>query len=173
LTTKGTLVDGYGMRRLGCLILIALATAAPAVVRAQDRGVGLGALAGEPTGITAKFWETPDSALDFAAAWSLVDDGIFQLHADWLWSAFGLLEAQNGKVPLYLGFGFRFEFVDIDQTSNDTQFAVRFPLGIDFMSRRRRVDFFAEIVPILELTPETAFDLDGGVGVRYWFRQGL
>jgi hypothetical protein len=161
------------MRRRCVSVLLALALAAPGSVRAQDRGVGLGLLVGEPTGFAAKVWETPTSALDFGAAWSLADDGAFRLHADWLWNAYGWLDLEEGKLPLYLGFGFRFVFRDVDATSQNTQFGVRFPLGIDFMARRRRYDLFAEIVPVLQLTPETAFDLEGGVGLRYWFRQGL
>jgi len=161
------------MQRWCGSILLVLAIVAPGMTRAQDRGVGLGVLVGEPTGLAAKFWETHTSALDFGAAWSLADDGVFRLHADWLWNAYGWLQVEQGKLPLYVGFGFRFVFREIDPTSHDTQFGVRFPLGIDFMARRKRFDIFGEIVPVLELTPDTAFDLDGGVGIRYWFRQGL
>lgn len=168
----GKMLEGSGMRRRCSLILLALAAMVPGVVHAQDRGVGLGVLVGDPTGISAKVWETHTSALDAGAAWSLSQNGVFQLHADWLWNAYGWLELEHGKLPLYVGFGFRFLFRDLDAT-NTTQFALRFPLGIDFMSRRRRFDVFAEIVPVLELTPENAFNLDGGVGIRYWFKQGL
>jgi hypothetical protein len=31
------------------------------------------------------------------------------------------------------------------------------------------VDIFLELVPILDLAPETDFDLGGGIGARFWF----
>ena len=44
----------------------------------------------------------------------------------------------------------------------------RFPFGIGKTLDNAPVEFFLEIVPILDLAPDTEFDLNGAVGVRYY-----
>ena len=132
-------------------------------VNAQDRGFGLGIILGQPTGVSGKYWTNGQNAFDFAAAWSFSENGNLLLQADYVWHMFRLIQVSEGKLPLYVGVGGEITF------ANRTRVGVRVPVGLDYLFANAPVDIFLEIVPILELVPETDFDLAGGVGVRYWF----
>lgn len=130
---------------------------------AQDHGFGMGIVLGEPTGLSAKLWTSSDNAFDFAAAWSFRGDGNLLLQADYVWHFFNLMPVSSGKLPLYIGIGGRVILAD------DPEFGVRIPVGIDYLFADAPIDVFLEIVPILDLSPETDFGVGGGLGIRYWF----
>ncbi len=140
-------------------------------VTAQDRGFGMGIVLGEPTGLSAKLWTSSDNAFDFAAAWSFkkyhhndnLNDGSLLLQADYVWHFFNLMPVSSGKLPLYIGIGGRVVLAD------DPRFGVRIPIGIDYLFADAPIDVFLELVPILDLSPETDFGVSGGLGIRYWF----
>jgi hypothetical protein len=130
---------------------------------AQDHGFGMGLILGEPTGLSAKLWTGGDNAFDFAAAWSFKGDGNLLLQADYVWHFFNLMPVPSGKLPLYIGIGGRVILAD------DPRFGVRIPIGIDYLFADAPIDVFLELVPILDLSPETDFGVGGGIGIRYWF----
>ncbi len=126
-------------------------------------GVGLGLIAGEPTGVSVKFWLDDTAAIDGAVAVSLADNNPFQVHADYLIhsnsSAAGADEVK-GSLPWYYGLGGRIK---------NNRFGVRVPVGITYLFNSVPMDLFAEIVPILDLTPSTDLALNGAIGIRYYF----
>jgi hypothetical protein len=130
---------------------------------AQERSFGLGIILGEPTGVSGKLWTTGENAFDFAAAWSFKGDGHLLLQADYVWHMFRLISVSSGKLPFYVGIGGRVVLAD------DALLGVRVPLGLDYMFADAPIDIFLELVPILDLAPETDFDLGGGIGARFWF----
>jgi hypothetical protein len=138
---------------------------------AQDHGFGMGLILGEPTGLSAKLWTSSDNAFDFAAAWSFKkyhhndnhNDGSVLLQADYVWHFFNLMPVSSGKLPLYIGIGGRVVL------AHDPNFGVRIPVGIDYLFADAPIDVFLELVPILDLSPETDFGVGGGLGIRYWF----
>ena len=132
-------------------------------VTAQDHGFGMGLILGEPTGLSAKLWTSGDNAFDFAAAWSFKGDGHLLLQADYVWHFFNLMPVSSGKLPLYIGIGGRVVLAD------DPSFGIRIPIGIDYLFADAPIDVFLELVPILDLSPETDFGVGGGIGIRYWF----
>lgn len=132
-------------------------------VTAQDHGFGMGLILGEPTGLSAKLWTSSDNAFDFAAAWSFKGDGNLLLQADYVWHFFNLMPVPSGKLPLYIGIGGRVVLAD------DPSFGIRVPIGIDYLFADAPIDVFLELVPILDLSPETDFGVGGGLGIRYWF----
>lgn len=132
-------------------------------VRAQQSGFGIGIILGEPTGVSFKSWIAPNGAIDAAVAWSLRTD-YMHLHADYLRHSFKLIDVSQGKLPVYYGLGAKIVF------ANDPIFGARIPLGLDYLFEDAPLDIFAEIVPELELIPETRGNLAGGVGIRYYFK---
>ena len=49
-----------------------------------------------------------------------------------------------------------------------SQAGLRLPLGLSYlMNQTYRI--FAEIVPVVRFAPDTGGDVDGGIGVRYYF----
>ena len=142
---------------LGLMMILAKPAAA------QDHGFGMGLILGEPTGLSAKLWTSSDNAFDFAAAWSFKGDGNLLLQADYVWHFFELMPVPSGKLPLYIGIGGRVVLAD------DPSFGIRVPIGIDYLFADAPIDVFLELVPILDLSPETDFGVGGGLGIRYWF----
>lgn len=144
-------------------------------VRADD-GFGIGIILGEPTGISFKHWLNKDQAIDAAAAWSFSENDSFQLHADYLFHDFGILKPADfgGRLPLYIGIGGRLKLEDHDNNNgrnhDDALLGVRIPFGISYLSTKYPFDIFAEIVPVLDVVPDTEFDLNGAIGARFYFR---
>ncbi len=129
----------------------------------QGKGFGLGIILGEPTGLSAKLWTGSENAFDFAAAWSFKGDGNLLLQVDYVWHSFNLINVSSGRLPLYYGIGGRAIL------SDDPVVGVRIPVGLDYQFADAPIDIFLELAPILDLVPETDFDLGGGIGVRFWF----
>ncbi len=141
-------------------------------ITAQDHGFGMGLILGEPTGISAKLWTSNDNAFDFAVAWSFNNyhhdnhhnnNGDILFQADYVWHFFNAISVSSGKLPIYVGIGGRVVFAD------DPSFGIRIPIGINYLFADAPIDVFLELVPILDLSPETDFGVGGGLGIRYWF----
>lgn len=153
-------------RTLTILIACALGLAALAPAASADRGsTGLGIIVGEPTGISFKQWLDGRNAIDAAAAWSFADEGAAHLHLDYLWHFFDRIEdVESGSFPLYIGIGGRVKFDE-----DDALLGARIPLGVNFILDEAPFDFFLEVVPILDLAPDTDFRLNAALGARYYF----
>lgn len=132
-------------------------------INAQNKGAGLGLIIGEPTGFSFKYWMSSTSAVDAALAWSFVDNGAFHIHADYLLHSFDLIRVPEGKMPFYYGIGGRLK------TTDDARLGVRVPLGLAYLFQKAPVDIFLEVVPILDLTPQTDFRINAAIGARYFF----
>ena len=130
---------------------------------AQDSGFGLGIIIGEPTGISVKQWTGSRTAIDGAIAWSFDDESALHLHGDLLYHSFNPPGINRGKFAWYYGIGGRVKFED------DSKIGVRVPLGMDYFFGTAPLDFFFEIVPILDLAPSTDFGLNAAIGIRYFF----
>ena len=124
---------------------------------------GLGIILGEPTGISLKSWQSDEIAYDAALAWSFGKEGSVHIHVDYLLHNYELIRTINSYTPVYYGIGGRI------QTKDETALGVRLPLGINFRSRKIPIDIFIEFVPALNIIPNTEFDLEGGIGARYYF----
>jgi len=126
---------------------------------------GLGIIVGEPTGLSGKLWLGKTTAIDGAVAWSFEGEDAFHLHMDYLLHSFDLIRVDKGKLPLYYGIGGRIKFDEED----NARVGLRIPVGLEYIFTGERVDIFLEIVPLLDLIPDTDFSLNGGIGVRYFF----
>jgi len=166
------------MRYRAIVAALIIAFAAPALAQTQepttpsrshhggyDHGkIGLGVIFGEPTGLSGKIWTTSRTAFDFGAAWSFQGDGHFHLHADYLFHNFDYFDVDKGALPFYIGIGGRVRFQD-----GDDRFGVRFVVGIEYFFEDWPMAAFVEVVPILDLAPETEGDINGGLGIRFYF----
>ncbi len=151
------------MRRTAVLTVVA-ASVIFAASAASARDFGLGATVGEPTGISAKTWFNDRSAMDFALAWSLDEDEAFNFHADYLIHDYRVFNVTRGALPLYYGIGGRL------LNTSDTRVGIRGVIGLDYLFSSSPLDLFLEVAPVLDLTPGTQMDLEGGVGMRFYFR---
>ena len=150
------------MTRMKKAFFIALLGIFSLTMSAQDSGFGAGVIFGEPTGLSLKSWLSSKNAVDAAVTWSAIDDYLY-VHADFLIHNFSIIDVSDGKLPLYFGLGGKVGF------GNDVSIGVRIPIGLDYMFSGAPLDIFVEIVPGLTIVSDVGFDIDGGIGIRYWF----
>jgi hypothetical protein len=137
-----------------------------ASLRAQEAPgqLGLGLYIGTPFGFSAKYLIDRRNAVDFAIG---AQGDNLDLHADLLTHFRGFSPQPSlGRLAPYLGLGFKIA----DQS--DVLFGIRYVGGVACLMRNTPVEVFAEIVPVLRLTPSLGSNLDGGVGLRYYFGAG-
>jgi len=157
--------ETVNMRRTILLVLVMLLSLF-ALTNAQGHKFGLGIIVGEPTGPSFKYWTSGSTAIDGAVAWSMAENAGMHLHADYLfYHNFSLIEVEKGRLPLYIGVGGRIRFAD----HGDDRIGVRVPVGLEYIFPSNQVDLFLEIVPILDLAPDTDLDFNAALGVRYFF----
>jgi hypothetical protein len=130
---------------------------------AAQGNFGIGIILGEPTGVSGKLWLTDRSAVDMAAAWSFSDEEAFHLHADYLLHNFDLISVSQGRLPIHFGVGARVKFED------ESKLGVRVPVGLTYIFDGAPLDIFFEIVPILDLIPDTDFEANAAIGIRFFF----
>jgi|AntRauTorcE11898_2_1112593.scaffolds.fasta_scaffold20424_1 hypothetical protein len=145
---------------LSILISLLMAFSLSNTADAQSRysNTELGIILGEPTGISLKAWQSDDTAFDAGFAWSFGDNGSLHLHADYLWHKW--LDVETGSLALYYGLGARLQVAD------DPRFGARVPVGLQYNIPDTRLATFFEVAPLLDLVPETSFDVNGGLGIR-------
>lgn len=132
---------------------------------ADERNFGLGIIAGEPTGITGKYMLDDSNAIDGGVGWKTSGDNEFHIYADYLVHFRHLIEAKKGDLPVYLGGGLRW----VKREKKENKFGVRIPFGVEYIFGGGSLGAFAELVPVMNLTPDTEFDLEGGIGIRFYF----
>ena len=160
---------------LGFVLLVVSAGswAAPAAAAggAAARTWELGVVLGEPTGLSAKYWTTTNTAIDFGAAWSFGNDGNFHLHCDYLYHNYEIFKVDEGSLPLYFGIGGRVRFEDDDPKDDHsgTRVGLRLVLGLEYLVAAYPMSVFFEIAPIVDVAPKTEGSMNGGLGIRYVF----
>ena len=132
---------------------------------AQDKGLGLGVMIGEPTGFSGKYWLNETNAVDFGMAYSFVrSHSALSLHADYLYHSFDIIKS-NYRMPVYFGYGVRLRLVNKD----DNALGARGVIGINWLSNETPFDVFLEVAPVFNLFPSTSLNLDAAIGARYFF----
>ncbi|MEX2478972.1 MAG: hypothetical protein WD357_11080 [Gracilimonas sp.] len=149
------------------LIAIGFLIFSPDKAQAQANGqggnLGIGVMLGEPTGVSVKAWNNNRSAFAFGAAWSFGRNDALHLHGDYLLHNW-LTGVEEGDLAFYYGVGARMVLSD-----PDARVGIRVPFGLNYIIPNSQVDIFVEAVPILNLVPDTDFDGNGALGIRYYF----
>ena len=149
----------------GAVVCMLVLLVAPSAALAAGGPFGLGVIVGEPTGLSGKVFLSERNAIDFAVAWSLSGDNDLHLHGDYLHHWYGVIPVEKGRLPIFAGIGARVRF----RENADDEVGLRIPVGLTYLFEGAPFDVFVEIVPILDLTPDTDFDLEGAVGGRFYF----
>jgi len=150
--------------RLSVLIKNAILTIILATSFAQLFGnkIGLMLSIGEPTGIGAQFWLNEKSAIDVLVGWSFGGSGSFHIHSDYL-RYFQPFKIKQGTLPIHFGGGAR------ARLGKERNLALRIPIGIMYLFETVPIGILVEVVPMLNLVPDTSFDFNGGPGFVYFF----
>ena len=133
-------------------------------IAAQDKGFGLGIILGEPTGLSFKKWRSDTTAIGGAVAWSFGKKNELHLHGDYLVHNLDIFRSGKEKLAPYYGIGGRIKII-----KDESRLGVRIPLGIDYIFEKASLDVFLEFVPLLDLVPSTNFEVNGAIGIRYFF----
>jgi hypothetical protein len=164
------MTKGENMKRT---ILTALAITCLCInvaVARHPQGIGLGLMAGEPTGFSAKVWTGRHVALDLGVGYSYWWYGhSIQVHGDILGHTRNLIQSENGYLPLYLGIGARVKFADEAHNYPDMRIGLRIPFGIEYVFASAPLGLFLELVPIIDLSPGTNVSGNSAIGFRYYF----
>jgi hypothetical protein len=147
------------------LSLLAITFSSNNLAAAQKSGSGVGIIIGEPTGLSGKFWTSEKNAVDIGVAWSFVHEGSFHLHADYLWHSFNVFKT-NQPIALYYGVGGRMKA----SRYHGGNLGFRGTIGLDYFVAEAPFDIFIEAAPIMDLTPSTELEFNGGLGFRYFFK---
>lgn len=144
------------------IFAVCLLACQPAVYAAHSGGrFGAGAILGEPTGLSVKYWLNGISAVDGA----LGLDGI-SLHADYLRHGTGLLgQSKSGWLSAYWGVGAK-----IWDHKDGASLGLRAVGGAAYEFSNDPIEIFFELAPLLRLSGDTGLGLDAGIGVRYYFK---
>ncbi len=141
------------------------ASALPSLVSSSvAAAAGIGIIVGEPTGLSFKQGMGGNRSFALAAASSLDGKDALHLHGDLLFHRRDLAEVDDTGLPLYYGIGARVKLLE-----SDDLLGIRFPFGLSTFIADGDFDLFIELVPILDLAPDTDFSLNAGLGIRYWF----
>jgi len=132
---------------------------------AQKHKFAVGVIAGKPSGITAKYNLDSKLSIDGGLGWVTSGDNEFHIYGSALYHMYDLIKVPKGKLPLYFGGGLRF----LDRKNKDDKFGIRMPVGVEYQFENLPLGAFTELAPILNLTPDTDFDIEGGIGIRYFF----
>lgn len=90
----------------------------------------------------------------------------FHFHFDYLVHRFDIIRAQI-PIPLYYGGGIQYEYRKYWEDLS--WLGVRGSVGIALMPKTIPFDFFFELAPVFYVLPGPEFNLNGGVGARFWF----
>ncbi len=128
--------------------------------------LGLGAYngGGLKNGISAKYWLDEENAVDAVLSFASGDYEYTYFHADYLVHRFGLVNVEDGKVPLYFGLGLFTEDDDKIATSG-----FRVPVGFSYLLKDAPLDIYIEVAPTVVSGDINGFYIAGGFGFRYYF----
>lgn len=125
--------------------------------RSNQWGVGL--ILGDPSGITAKYWQDYEIAWDFALGSQLASAGI-SLHADYLLHIRPFSEAP--EVPIYIGGGL---YMGGSTTTFDL--GARGVIGVSYLFEDP-FDIFFELTPKFSVAPDLNFYMTLAIGGRLY-----
>jgi hypothetical protein len=174
-------------------IAIAAVVCASGVARATEVGYsrqyGVGAVVGDPTGLSGKIWVGQTNAIDLGVGFygygyrggcftdrdgRLVCDhrtgyGSTSVHADYLWES-KLVAGSKAQLDWHIGAGARALFIGDPCGSGCWDVGVRGPIGLDLtFTQPSFLEVFIEIAPAVYLVPGAFFAMEGGLGVRGYF----
>lgn len=136
---------------------------------AQDRVFGIGAIIGNPTGISGELLLENNNTIDFAAAWSTWRYIGFHVHADFLWTDNPFFQVRQVPVEWYFGVGGRLVSITNDKHEGKSAIGPRVPVGMYFYIPETPIKVFGELAATLNLTPATDVDLGAAIGARFYF----
>lgn len=179
------------------IFLVLVLILAPAAKTGTGGKFGLGFIVGEPTALSAKYWTSGTTALDFGFGWGLgygrYDDrcweiGYYNRHQSYCDDrGYYYGDDRYGYRGLHLHADYLFHNFTLIRSPESfpiyygpgvnlnfwshggPQLGLRGVVGIAWMPRTKPFDVFLELAPVLQLFPGTWVDINAGLGGRFYF----
>lgn len=149
--------------RLALLAAACVAFAAAPGHARQGGNLGLGFIAGLPTGLSGKLWLNNTNAIDMIVGFDSYADYII-LNADYVWHEFNLIPVRAGQLPLYYGMG-----ANLGVARNAPGVGLRGVVGLEYLFADAPLDAFIELGPGALIIPSAHFGFSAGLGMRFFF----
>ncbi len=139
---------------------------------------GFGIIIGSPTGFTGKYMFAKRSAVVVHAGWSLFGSKKFHCTGDYQflfpttlrwYDEFEDKTTEITNLVPYLGIGGRLLLKDDPDPGGGTKINVGMRLGGGVEYLFARFGVFLELYPVVNIIPDTEFDMEGGLGFRFYF----
>ena len=130
--------------------------------------VGLGLILGDPSGVSMKTKLQDGQALDGLVSYGSGPASTYYLAGSYQFEKPSALHFGKQPVDFYYGLGIR---IHESGPSNDRKLHLgpKVPAGLSIKLVDTAFEVFAEAAFVLDITPSTSGDIDGGIGARYWF----
>jgi len=151
------------------LLLLSLVAASSVSAESPEHRVGIGILAGEPTGLALKLALTDTYALQGAVGQTYVEDddeNRVQWHLDLVANVSEVSRGVTRGARGYAGIGIRYKE---EEGREEELVGLRIPFGVAMPIQDVPFDVFVELVPVLDLDPETTWSWNAGIGLRFLF----
>jgi hypothetical protein len=185
---KRTLITAIFTVVIGTVLLGTAVRTANATEVGYGRRFGLGFVLGDPTGLSGKYWVGATNSLDFGLGfWGYgFNDSCWRdsagvrhcpgygngysngtVNLDYLWQS-NIIRGQ-AQLDWHIGAGGR--MVWFGGCNGDCfALAARMPVGLDLMFNNPSfIEIFFELAPAFYIVPGFTFDIEGGLGVRFYF----
>jgi hypothetical protein len=162
------------VRKISILVILA-AILLPGLLDGQHLGIGV--IIGSPTGFNLKYSPVQRSAISASLGWALGDHPGFHGTCDyqflfpttlrWRDDFEGTTTEIKNLVP-YLGIGGRVKFKENVDGDMEMNVGARMGGGVEYLFSYFGI--FLEIYPVVNILPETDFDMEGGLGFRFYLK---
>lgn len=160
------------MRRISKMIVaLALLLSTPLFADGvPNKTFGLGLYAGEPFGLSSRYYLNPNMAIDTTLGFGFVGERSFVATPSFLLTGRDILtlDQPNFSLVPYLGMGMKFG-VDTLGFGNRAIVAMRMPFGASFVLADGLWEVNLEWSHGVRFTTFTGYDWGWGIGVRYYF----
>lgn len=137
---------------------------------ADDGNLGLGVILGDPTGFSANYHLSLNQSIDGAVAWDFSGEDDIYLHSTYLFHHPQSIKIEKINLGWYFGLGARAIFHNRSNSNDDdVNLGIRGALGANFKGIKTPLEVFLELAPVMEFVEDTDFDMDAGIGFRYYF----
>ncbi|NCN41118.1 hypothetical protein GW916_07685 [bacterium] len=125
---------------------------------------GLGAVIGQPSGLSARYSLGGNNAIDASLGWSLSSNGYVAISADYLWEKPNFFRIDSANFDLHYGAG-----AGIVTADGFTGIGFRAPVGVSYYFKKPAIQVFFELAAFVALVPDSDFWIHGALGGRYYF----
>lgn len=162
------------IRKICFSLVIAASVSIFGQVNGKNFGIGL--TAGEPTGLSMKYYNTHSTAFVFGIGSSYFGSPRIGMDYVWHFNAFRsrIVDLYGGPgLVLGVGEGRAYYFSEKNHDhfyyrDNGTGIAVRGVLGLDITPRNTPLDIFLEMGLLLGIAPNTGSAFDSAIGIRFY-----